>query len=85
MDTLSVFSHGVQYYIITNSNIFCTVQIVCKRVYKRERKRIEKDNGPFKVRWRNQLNSFNWYIIASYITSNVSPYGYGIYCFIVLS
>ena len=50
MNTLSVFSHGVQYYIITNSNIFCTVQIVCKRVYKTERKRIEKDNGPFKVR-----------------------------------
>ena len=42
MDTLSVFSHGVQYYIITNSNIFCTVQIVCKQVKVKD-KRIEKD------------------------------------------
>ena len=29
---LVCFSHGVQYDIITNSNIFCTVQIVCKQV-----------------------------------------------------
>ena len=49
MDTLSVFSHGVQYYIITNSNIFCTVQIVCEQVKVKD-KRIEKDNGPFKIR-----------------------------------
>ena len=49
MDTLSVFSHVVQYYIITNSNIFCTVQIVCKQVKVKD-KRIEKDNASFKIR-----------------------------------
>ena len=49
MDALSVFSHGVQYYIITNSNIFCTVQTVCKELKVKD-KRIEKDNVPFKIR-----------------------------------
>ena len=58
MDTLSVFSHGVQYYIITNSNIFCTVQIICKQVKVKD-KRIEKDNGPFKIRWKPAYYSFN--------------------------